>query len=143
VTAAEGDERQGMTVSSFTSVSLSPPLILVSLETASATCKFVAKTQSFAVAILAENQRALSDRFAGREPELEDRFTGLDLHISPSGHPIPSGALAFIDCNVVDQLKAGTHTVFIAEVLRGDVLLQNEPLLYFDRAYRKLGTKGS
>jgi flavin reductase (DIM6/NTAB) family NADH-FMN oxidoreductase RutF len=143
VTAAKGDKRQGMTVSSFTSVSLTPPLILVSLETASATCQLVAETHSFAVSILAENQRETSDRFAGREPERTDRFEGLELHTSPSGHPIPSGTLAFIDCKVVDELLAGTHTVFIAEVRSGDILDQDEPLLYFDRAYRTLGAKGS
>jgi flavin reductase (DIM6/NTAB) family NADH-FMN oxidoreductase RutF len=65
------------------------------------------------------------------------------LHTSPSGHPIPSGTLAFIDCKVVDELLAGTHTVFIAEVRSGDILDQDEPLLYFDRAYRTLGAKGS
>ncbi len=74
VTCALAEERQGMTVSSFTSVSLTPPLILVSLEIGSATHALLSRVGSFAVSILEESQQAISDRFAGRDPEIIDRF---------------------------------------------------------------------
>jgi flavin reductase (DIM6/NTAB) family NADH-FMN oxidoreductase RutF len=138
VTSAAQGERQGMTVSSFTSVSLTPPLILVCLETVTSTRQFIARSHSFAVSILGTDQETISDRFAGRHPELIDRFAGLELRTTPAGHPVPASALAFIDCKVVDELQAGTHTIYVAEVLGGDVLHQDEPLLYYDRAYRKL-----
>jgi flavin reductase (DIM6/NTAB) family NADH-FMN oxidoreductase RutF len=47
--------------------------------------------------------------------------------------------LAYFDCRVLDELEAGTHTIYIAEVVTGDILRHDEPLLYYDRAYRKLG----
>ncbi|MFN2149316.1 MAG: flavin reductase family protein [Anaerolineales bacterium] len=139
VTSASGSERHGMTVSSFTSVSLTPPLILVCLETAADTRQFIADTCSFAVSILALDQQMISDRFAGRDPDLDDRFTGLDLRLTAAGHPIPAGVVAYFDCRVLNELEAGTHTIYIAEVVTGDILRHDEPLLYYDRAYRKLG----
>ena len=140
VTSASGSERQGMTVSSFTSVSLTPPLILVCLETAATTRQLIADKRSFAVSILAQDQAMISDRFAGRLPNLDDRFSGLEVRLTTSGHPVPVGVLAYFDCRVVDELEAGTHTIYVAEVIGGDVLRRDEPLLYYDRAYRELGT---
>jgi flavin reductase (DIM6/NTAB) family NADH-FMN oxidoreductase RutF len=139
VTSASREERHGMTVSSFTSVSLTPPLILVCLETVTATRQFIAHTRSFAVSFLTQEQQEISDRFAGRGPAVNDRFEGLDLHLTGLGHPVPACALAFVDCKVVDEVLAGTHTIYVAEVVDGGVLHRDKPLLYYDRAYRKLG----
>lgn len=127
-----------MTVSSFTSVSLAPPLILVSLELGSATQQFIARVGSFAVSILEESQHRLSDRFAGRDPERADRFLGASWRTSALGHPIPDGALASLDCRVSATYAGGTHALFLAEVLTAGSLNDGKPLLYFDRSYRHL-----
>ena len=138
VTCAKGEERQGMTVSSFTSVSLTPPIVLVSLEINSATHAIITQAGSFAISILAEDQQALSDRFAGRDPSVSDRFLGGLWEASTLGHPIPHGALACLDCQVSATHPGGTHTLFLAEVLTARSLNAGRPLLYFDRSYRQL-----
>jgi len=143
VTSADGQARQGMTVSSFTSVSLDPALVLICLENVAATRQFIARTRSFAVSMLSQDQQPISDRFAGRQPELEDRFAGLELRFTAQGHPIPLGVLAYLDCRVVDELQAGTHTIFVADVLGGEALQPGLPLLYYDREYRFLGDRGA
>jgi flavin reductase (DIM6/NTAB) family NADH-FMN oxidoreductase RutF len=137
-TALEG-VRHGMTVSSFTSVSLDPPLVLVSLERAAQTHRLLERSGYFSVTVLGDGQQAVSDRFAGRQPEDEDRFAGLDTFTLVSGAPFISGGLAYFDCRVVSTYLAGTHTVFIGEVLAvqaGDE--SAAPLLYHDRDYHQL-----
>lgn len=138
VTCGQTQERQGMTVSSFTSVSLTPPLILVSLEIGSATHQLISRVGSFAVSILEESQQAISDRFAGRDREVIDRFLDNSWHTSPLGHPIPDGALASLDCQVSVTHPGGTHTLFLAEVITAVALDEGKPLLYFDRSYHQL-----
>ena len=131
--------RHGMTVSSFTSVSLDPPLVLVSLERGTHTHRMLERSGIFAVTVLGEGQQAMSDRFAGRQQDGEDRFAGLDTFTLASGAPFISGGLAYFDCRVVSTYQAGTHTVFIGEVLAvqaGDETAA--PLLYHDRDYRQL-----
>ena len=137
-TALEG-VRHGMTVSSFTSVSLDPPLVLVSLERATHTHRLLERSGCFSVTVLGEGQQDISDRFAGRQPDGYDRFTGLDTFTLVSGAPFISGGLAYFDCQVVSTYPAGTHTVFIGEVLAvqgGDQ--PAAPLLYHDRDYHQL-----
>jgi flavin reductase (DIM6/NTAB) family NADH-FMN oxidoreductase RutF len=128
----------GMTVTSFTSVSLKPAIILVSLEKTTRTHRMVEQGKVFAVALLAEDQQELADRFAGRIADHEDRFAGLTFTSAASGAPIPAGSLAYLDCRVAATYSAGTHTLFLGEVLAGEVLRHAPPLLYHDRAYRSL-----
>src|SRR5512139_2706393 len=95
-TALEG-VRHGMTVSSFTSVSLDPPLVLVSLERATHTHRLLEQSGCFSVTVLGEGQQDISDRFAGRQPDGDDRFAGLDTFTLVSGAPFISGGLAYFD----------------------------------------------
>jgi flavin reductase (DIM6/NTAB) family NADH-FMN oxidoreductase RutF len=140
VVATECDGvRHGMTVSSFTSVSLDPPLVLVSLERATQTHRLLEQSGYFSVTVLSEEQQAVSGRFAGRQPDGEERFAGLETFTLVSGAPFIGGGLAYFDCRVVSTYLAGTHTVFIGAVLAvqsGDQT--GAPLLYHDRDYRQL-----
>lgn len=130
--------RHGMTVTSFTSVSLEPAIILVSLEKTTRTHHMVEQGKAFAVTVLAEDQQDLADRFAGRIADHEDRFAGVSYTSAASGAPIPAECLAYLDCRVAATYSAGTHTLFLGEVLGGEVLRQAPPLAYYDRAYRSL-----
>lgn len=138
VTAAHNGERHGMTVSSFTSVSLEPPLIIISLHTESRTHRLVHAANAFAVSILSADQHAISDRFAGRADD-GDRFTGLDTETLVTGAPALRSALARLDCRVIQVISAGTNTIFLAEVaaVRGDG--EGQPLVYHNRRYWNLG----
>lgn len=135
VTAAHNGVRHGMTVSSFTSLSLEPPLVSVSLYNTSRTQTLVRTAGHFGVTILAADQQDLSDRFAGRMPDTADRLAGLDTETLISGAPFLVGGLAFIDCRVTQQIDLGTNSLFIAEILDARCLAEGTPLLYFNRSY--------
>jgi flavin reductase (DIM6/NTAB) family NADH-FMN oxidoreductase RutF len=138
VTSADQNFRYGMTVSSFTSISLVPPMILVSIEMNTHTYGLIAATGIFGVTLLAEGQQALSERFAGRlNPDL-DRFQGLETFELVSPAPLLADGLAWFDCRVVHAAPAGTSTVFLAEVLAARSRDNGQPLVYTDRAYYKL-----
>ena len=131
--------RHGMTVSSFTSVSLDPPLVLVSLERGTQTHRLLEQSGHFAVTVLGEGQQSISDRFAGRQTDGEERFAGLETFTMVSGAPLICGGLSYFDCRVISTYPAGTHTVFMGEVLAvqgGDE--SAAPLLYHDRDYHQL-----
>ncbi len=138
VTASYGGEKHGMTVSSFTSISLDPPLIIISLQAVSRTHELVSKSQTFGVTILAADQKELSERFAGRAEESGDRLDGLETETFITGAPFIKGGLAYLDCRVTQNIQSGMNTIFVAEVVaaRGDN--HEHPLVYHDRQYRTL-----
>ena len=130
--------QHGMTVSSFTSVSLTPPAVLVSLERISRTHDMLMQSGNFGVTILSSQQQKISDRFAGRHTEHEDRFANLTTFTLVSGVPFIAGGLAFLDCRVIVSHTSGNNTLFIGEVIAAQPEEPGEPLLYFDRRYRRL-----
>jgi len=138
VTAAHDGERHGMTVSSFTSVSLEPPLVIISLHTESRTHRLVHAAGAFAVNILFADQGALSERFAGRASEDEDRFAGLEIEMLTTGAPVLKDALARLDCRVTQVISAGMNTIFLAEVVAARGEGEGQPIVYHNRKYWKL-----
>lgn len=138
VTAAYQGVQHGMTVSSFTSLSLTPAQVLVSLAQNTRTHDLVARSRFFGISVLAANQQDVSNRFAGRAVDEHNRLTGLDTFTLSSGAPMISGALAHLDCRVVTTLGSGTHTIFIGEVLATQNVEEGDPLIYFNRDYKKL-----
>lgn len=126
---------EGLTVNSFTSVSLEPPLVLVCIaETATAYPAFqVAK--AFVVNILREDQIDLSQHFASRKSQ---RFDGVAWHPGLHGAPVLDGVLSVLECAMHSSFEAGDHTVFVGLVERAECH-DGVPLLYFASAYRKLG----
>lgn len=139
VTTVLGDARGGMTVSSFTSVSLEPPTVLVCLNKQSYCHDLVKESRVYAVSLLAEGQDALSNRFAGLDAIYnEDRFADLEITTAETGCPLLPGAIAHLDCRVVSTHETTTHTIFVAEVVFAEVDSERKPLVYHNRAYRIL-----
>lgn len=138
VSSRDQDQQHGMTVSAFASLSLEPPLVLVSLERSTRTHALVSASGIYAVSVLAADQAEISDLFAGRVADDGDRFEEVDARAAPSGAPVIEGSLGFLDCEVVAVHEAGTHTVFIGEVRSAAVLREAPPLLYFNQQYRRL-----
>jgi len=138
ITAAHGNQQHGMTVSSFTSVSLDPPLIIISLQDSTRTRELVYHAQAFGVTILADTQQSISDLFAGRGPEVEDRMAGIETETLVTGAPLIKGGLAAFDCRVKQSIDVGPNTLFVGEVvaIRGNGA--GQPLVYHDRKYYKL-----
>jgi flavin reductase (DIM6/NTAB) family NADH-FMN oxidoreductase RutF len=130
--------RHGMTVSSFTSVALDPPLVLVSLSQDTRTHGLIQKSGIFGVTILRQDQQVISERFAGRTADDGDRFHGLQVSILSTGAPFLANGLAFFDCKVVTAYPTGSHTLFIGRVVAVYNALEGTPLIYYDRAYYEL-----
>lgn len=129
----------GMTVSSFTSISLDPPLVLVSIKHDARTHAMVSSSGVFAVSILGQEQQEISDVFAGRVDDDQDRFQDVPYYLSQSGCPVPEGILAYLDCRVQSTISGGTHSIFVGEVLEAKVMREGKPLVYYDQDYRDLG----
>jgi len=138
VTAQADGQRHGMTVSAFASVSLDPPLVLVSLANTARTGGLVRRSGFFGVTVLKEDQQEVSEIFAGRVPDSADRFAGVRTETLQSGVPFIQGGLATLDCQLVAAHPAGTSTVFIGEVIAAKSEAGGSPLVYFNRDYQDL-----
>ena len=103
----------GFTANSFTSVSIDPPLLLVSISNRSSSFDTFTRGQGFAINILAEEQKAVSNTFA--RPS-EDRFAGLSWQAGPVGSPCLSGVSAWFDCSLEQAIPAGDHTLLLGRI---------------------------
>ncbi len=135
VTSRGGDDRDvGMTVSAFSALSLSPPLILLCVDHAASVAPVLCHTERFAVNVLAEGQEALSRRFAEREV---DRFDGVAFARGQHGIPLLDGAVAHLECRTVTRHPGGDHTILVGEVL-STAVHDGDPLLYYRGGYGRL-----
>jgi len=132
------DWRHGMTVNSFTSISLDPPMVLVSLNRLSRVYRMVAQSGVFGITILAEDQREISERFAGRTPDDADRFEGLETFPLATGAPFIRGGLAFLDCVATRSIEVGGNTLFFGQVVAVQAEPGGKPLAYHQQDYQRL-----
>lgn len=142
ITAWDADKRPtGLTASSFTSVSLDPPLVLVCVSQKAQSYPAIKAAGRFAVNILCTGQEAVSRRFATTTSGPGDeKFAGLEYRPGPLGLPILADALAELECTVVHAYPGGDHTIFVAQVDGADsrAAADREPLLYFRGKYSRL-----
>jgi flavin reductase (DIM6/NTAB) family NADH-FMN oxidoreductase RutF len=144
VTMPTSSGGHGMTASAFTSVSISPPLVLVVVDKRWRSHSLIASAGVFCVNILGADQSAISDRFAGRQGRLDDPFTGLETGTAVTGSRFLMGALAYLDCRTDGVYDAGDHTIFVGRVLAAGVLrAEGGPLLYHDRDYARVAPIGT
>ncbi|MEX2534260.1 MAG: flavin reductase family protein [Trueperaceae bacterium] len=128
VTAMDGDEPRGITVSSFMSLSLEPPLIAIAIDEAAVTHGLLQPGRHFGVSILRRGQEFTSDYYASRPVPLPEPLLLSD------GFPFVPNSLARLLCRVIDAHKAGDHTIFIGEVERLSYE-EGEPMLYHRGRY--------
>ncbi|MDH6628872.1 flavin reductase (DIM6/NTAB) family NADH-FMN oxidoreductase RutF [Streptomyces sp. LBL] len=135
-------EDVGMTATAFLSVSLDPPLVLVSLRTGARMDDLLDDQPLWAVSVLTESQRHLAGRFA-MKGRISDRLLFEDIPYvrgEASGAPLLGGALATLECRTEQRVTAGDHTLVIGRVLTAALPSgDGSPLLYFQGRYRKLG----
>ena len=124
----------GLTVNSFGSVSLDPPLVLWSLMRSSARLPMFRDADRFAVNVLADDQQHLSTRFASR---VEERFAGIAWEPGLGGVPLLPGCLARFECSTHGHVEAGDHVVFLGRVHRFEHR-DGAPLLFFAGRYAEL-----
>jgi flavin reductase (DIM6/NTAB) family NADH-FMN oxidoreductase RutF len=146
VTALDDDRPQGITVNALSSVSLEPALVMVALDRRRFITPTVRSSGRYAVNILSEDQGALSDCFAGAlvEPSRE-AFCGAAWQPGETGLPLLEGAIASLECSVVQTFSAGDHDLFIGRVdaMTGSLPGHAMPLVYYRRRYLQLETEGS
>ena len=137
LTAAAADgERAGLTVSSFCSVSLRPPTVLANVERAGHTHALVVASQCFAINLLRAEQRALGERFAGLHGDV-DRFAGADWRPGlATGAPLLVGALAWLECRLLQRHEVGEHSILVGLVLAAEAGEDSgAPLAYYRRQW--------
>jgi flavin reductase (DIM6/NTAB) family NADH-FMN oxidoreductase RutF len=139
---APDGEDVGMTATAFLSVSLDPPLVLVSLRTGSRMDDLLDEQPVWAVSVLSESQRHIAGRFA-MKGRISDRLLFEDIPYTrgeTSGAPLVGGALATLECRTEQRVVAGDHTLVIGRVLTAAVpSADGGPLVYFRGRYRQLG----
>lgn len=136
VTAIDGLNRDvGMTVSAFCSVSLHPPLVQACVDRAASMFDALQDATAFGVNILADDQEALSRRFAAVESS--HRFDGLGYSRGENGIVLLDDALAHLECTMVARHPAGDHMIFVGEVERA-IARDARPLLYYRGGYAQL-----
>ncbi|MBQ0829265.1 flavin reductase family protein [Streptomyces tagetis] len=135
-------EDAGMTATAFMSVSLDPPLVLVSLRSGSRMDDLLTEQPLWAVSVLSQSQRHIAGRFAMRG-RISDRLLFEDIPYTrgeASGAPLVGGALATLECSTEQRVEAGDHTLVIGRVLTARVpSADGGPLMYFRGRYRHLG----
>ncbi|GGS18490.1 reductase [Streptomyces aureoverticillatus] len=135
-------EDVGMTATAFLSVSLDPPLVMVSLREGSRMDDLLAEQPLWAVSVLSESQRHIAGRFA-MKGRISDRLLFDDIPYvrgDTAGAPLVGGALATLECRTEQTVTAGDHTLVIGRVLTAELpSADGGPLLYFKGRYRQLG----
>jgi flavin reductase (DIM6/NTAB) family NADH-FMN oxidoreductase RutF len=131
-TRARTGEPVGLTVNSFNSVSLDPPLVLWSLMLGSPSEEAFRAASHYVVHVLGDHQQALSNRFAGSR---EQRFSGLEMRDGLGGAPLIDDCLARFECRNDIQYAGGDHLIFVGRVERFE-RSAGKPLIYFGGGYR-------
>lgn len=135
-TVAEDGEPLGLTVNSFSSVSLDPPLVLFCLARRAYSYPHFAQCAAFAVNILAADQRELSGRFASPST---DKWRGVSFDVSENGCPVFSDALAVFQCSTRVVHEAGDHIIVVGRVEAFLTDRVHDPLLFYRGRYAHLG----
>lgn len=140
ITFIDRDRPRGITIGSFTSVSLDPPLISFNVSRASSLHDRLVAVDRLVVNVLSDDQAALGNHFAASDLTVEEQFDPVPT-ASSDAIPYLSEASAALDCEVLDRHPAGDSTIIVARVQAAHVDEQRRPLLYFDRTYREVGAE--
>lgn len=136
VSVSSDSDWQAITVNSFASVSMEPPLICMNIANRLDTRQYIAREGHFAISILSDQQLELGKRFAGFfDDKFDNRFDGLSCQTTRDGDPIIPDCMAWLSCGVEHYLNVGENTMFIGTVLAGDWTTDKLPLLYHNRQW--------
>ncbi|AUX27559.1 hypothetical protein SOCEGT47_081530 [Sorangium cellulosum] len=138
VTTVQDGAPLAMTVNSFSAVSLEPPLVLFCADRRSRTSAAIEASGVFAVNILRDQQRDVSDLFAGKGTDIDRQAVLTEAHVAESGSPILKDVLAFIDCKVEHAYDGGDHIIYVGRALAAGRGEAGAPLLYYRGTYQAL-----
>ncbi|HEV2317669.1 MAG TPA: flavin reductase family protein [Thermoplasmata archaeon] len=134
VTASDGGEDHGLTVNAFLSVTLEPPTVLVSLTHDADTTPIVDRTRTFAVNLLAFDQKSLSQKFAEVIPHAA-KFDGLEVTRGSTGAPLLTGTLGALEAEVDRHFDVADHRLFLGRIVAVHAGRDVAPLLFFRSRY--------
>jgi len=142
VLSTGGDNAHGMTANSFTSVSLSPPLVLTCVAKTAGMHGVILATRSFGISVLGSHQEQLARYFADRRrPSGIEQFDVTDWFPGPhTGVPLLAGSVAWLECELVATYDGGDHSVFLGQVLGMSREAVGTPLLFCDGQFDQLAT---
>jgi 3-hydroxy-9,10-secoandrosta-1,3,5(10)-triene-9,17-dione monooxygenase reductase component len=132
ITAVDGDEPVGMACNSFTSLSLEPQLVLFCAAKSSTTWPRIQAGRKWVANILGEDSEEISRLFAQKGA---DRFAHIAYTSGRSGAPVLDAAIAFVDCETVDEHDAGDHVIVVGKVLELGYSADGKPLLFYRGGY--------
>lgn len=142
VTALLDGKPWGGTMNSFTSVSLDPPIVALFVMESGRTTTAINQTGKFIVNILKHDQEKVAKQFAS--DNMPDKFRGIEYRESSNGVPIIQGSLGIIECDLLETKKIADHILFLGKVANSEVILDEEALVYYRRAFRSFnGTPSS
>lgn len=130
-TTAGADGPVGLTINSFSSVSLEPPLVLWSLRKDASTVRDFLASEHYAINVLSVSQRALANRFASKEA---NKFHGVEASPGRTGAPLLRGCLAHFECRLTEAISCGDHHILLGEVEHA-WHREDQPLLFSSGAY--------
>ena len=121
----------GKTINSFSSLSLSPPLVLFALDIKSSKLNIFKNSEKIIINTLSKKQKKISDNFAKNKPD----WNNLDYEILKNGNPIIKNCVSILDCKIINKIKKGDHIIFICKVLKVYDNNKLEPLIYYNSKY--------
>lgn len=140
ITAGRGDARRGLTATSFTSVTMEPPTVLVCVNRNGAAHRAITENRHFCVNILCEQSRDLAESFAGMTGKTgADQFEGFEWVETCVGAPAYAFAQASVACELTEAVEAGSHSIFIGEVREAALNPDRQPLLHYNRGFHAVG----
>lgn len=139
MTLRDGDRMRGITVTAMMPLSVDPPLVAVALGTGGEFATLARERTRCALSILVRDQEFLSERFAGRAPVPDTRFTGVPHELDAYGVPVLAGATATVSGAIVSRATHGDHDLVVIAVDGGEIAPdEDDPLLSYEGAYRGL-----
>ncbi len=121
----------GKTINSFSSLSLSPPLVLFSLDNKSSKLNIFKDSKTVSINILSKNQEFISNNFAKKNPSWNE----IEYDILKNENPIIKNCVSNLDCKIIDKIKKGDHIIFICKVLQVLNNTKLKPLVYYNSKY--------
>jgi flavin reductase (DIM6/NTAB) family NADH-FMN oxidoreductase RutF len=134
-TLTKAGQMHGLTANAFTSVSLEPPLLLISVDKKAESWPAFEESRIFTVNILADDQEGLSRKFAVSGG---NKFEGVAYRIGANGAPILDGTLAYIECTLYAAFDGGDHSIYLGEIQQAEIH-EGRPLVFYRGGYRALG----
>ena len=134
VTTKQDDKLVGITVSSFTSISMKPPIVMISVSSSAPSLPLIIARERFIVNLLSKGQEFLAERFSGVH-NVKEKFELINYSLNSRGLPVLSEAAAYMDCDLLTKYEAGDHLIILGRPVEINFSGKSEPLVYYAQQY--------